>query len=307
MDASTLATAMGCSLSVAQRYVADFNVALRHAGCTTVNRAAMFCAQIGHESVGLRYMEEIASGAAYEGRADLGNIYPGDGRRYKGRGPIQLTGRHNYGQFGKWAKAQGLVSNANYFVNNPTQVATSRWGFLAASWYWTVARSQINGMCDRADVVGVTRAINGGTNGLADRISRWNRCRGMGARLLPSGANKPAPKKTASTATDPGYEDATMELPPGKGMVRYIPAAGRKPYLYVQTGYGTTLLAHEITFIGQSPKDRNKRKYTGKGYKNFKFLSDRPGPIKVPAGTMFVAIRYTLNAGKHYSATAYVG
>ena len=52
--------------------------------------------QLAHESVSLRYFEEIASGSAYEGRRDLGNIHPGDGVRYKGRGPIQLTGRSNY-------------------------------------------------------------------------------------------------------------------------------------------------------------------------------------------------------------------
>ena len=57
---------------------------------------AGFLAQLAHESGQLRYMEEIASGSAYEGRRDLGNTQPGDGVRFKGRGPIQLTGRSNY-------------------------------------------------------------------------------------------------------------------------------------------------------------------------------------------------------------------
>ncbi len=198
MDAATLSRAMGGSLSMAkyQSYAADFTSAALQAKCTTVNRMAMWCAQIGHESVGLRYMEEIASGAAYEGRRDLGNIHPGDGRRFKGRGPIQLTGRHNYGQFGKWAKSVGLVSDANYFVNNPTQVATSKWGFLAAAWYWTVARPLLNSYADAGDVVRATRAINGGTNGLADRTRRWNACRGLGTALLsrPAVVRPAAPK-----------------------------------------------------------------------------------------------------------------
>lgn len=80
MDLQTLSTAMG-NLSTAdyERFVSPFNEALFAAECTTVNRVAMWCAQVGHESGGLRYMEEIADGSAYEGRLDLGgNTQPGD-------------------------------------------------------------------------------------------------------------------------------------------------------------------------------------------------------------------------------------
>jgi len=190
MDAQTLASAMGCALKTATAHVADFNTALFQAGCTTVVRVAMFCAQIGHESVGLRFMEEIwgptAAQLGYEGRADLGNTQPGDGKRFKGRGPIQLTGRANYARFGAWAKARGLVADAGHFVDNPAMVATSQWGFLAASWYWTVARD-INPLADARDILAATRAVNGGTNGLADRTDRWNRCLTLGNALLPTG------------------------------------------------------------------------------------------------------------------------
>lgn len=188
MDAATLASVMGNVIPASKyaQYVGPFNDAMIAAKCTNPNRAAMFCAQVGHESVGLKYMEEIASGAAYEGRRDLGNTQKGDGVRFKGRGPIQLTGRANYLSFGRWCRSQGLVDRDTYFTDNPTLVATPKWGFLAASWYWTVARAALNSYADAGNVVAATKAINGGTNGLADRTARWNRARTFGTRLLPT-------------------------------------------------------------------------------------------------------------------------
>ena len=188
MDASTLADAMGCSLARAQEMCAPMNNAMIAADCTTVNRAAMWCAQIGHESAGLVYMEEIADGWAYEGRADLGNTQPGDGPRYKGSGPIQLTGRANFRRFSQWCFGNGWVPTARYFEDLPYLVREDpKWGFLAASWYWKVDRPQINAMCDNNDINGVTRAINGGLTNIDDRISRWRNCRALGTALLPEG------------------------------------------------------------------------------------------------------------------------
>lgn len=90
MDAATLAEAMGNSTGVDYaHYAGPFTQAMRTANLTTTSRAAMWCAQIGHESSGLRHMEEIASGAAYEGRHDLGNTHPGDGARFKGSGLLR--------------------------------------------------------------------------------------------------------------------------------------------------------------------------------------------------------------------------
>ena len=190
MDAATLARAMGCSRALADRYVGGFNQALVQAQCTTVNRSAMFCAQTGHESGGFKWLEEIASGAAYEGRRDLGNTQPGFGRRYKGRGIIQCTGAVNYRALSKWAHAQRLVSSPTYFYDNPHLVAQPPWAFISASWYWTVARgTRINDAADRRDITAATRLINGGTNGLADRRNRWNRCLSLGNALLPTGGS----------------------------------------------------------------------------------------------------------------------
>src|SRR5690625_1827752 len=194
MDAATLAKAMGCPRSKADQMVDAYNNAMRAANITTVNRAAMFAAQIGHESAGLVYMEELASGAAYEGRRDLGNTQPGDGRRFKGSGPIQLTGRANFTKFSKWAASKGHTKDPNLFVNKPHLVRTNPvYGFLAASWYWTVARPALNRLSDAKDLNGATRAINGGLNGLADRRARWHRRLKLGRAPLPSkGSGSPS-------------------------------------------------------------------------------------------------------------------
>jgi putative chitinase len=153
-------------------------------GCNTVLRRAMWFAQIGHESGGLRWMEEIADGSAYEGRADLGNTQPGDGKRFKGRGPIQVTGRSNYTNLSRWAFDHGLVPSPTFFVDDPAQLSSDAYGFLGVVWYWTVARPQINSLCDAGDLDGVTRAINGGLNGIDDRRNRYNHALAMGDALL---------------------------------------------------------------------------------------------------------------------------
>ncbi|WP_288833656.1 peptidoglycan DD-metalloendopeptidase family protein [uncultured Corynebacterium sp.] len=195
MDAQTLREVMGGTLPGGgyTKLIDGYNAAMRAAHVTTVERAAMFAAQIGHESVGLKYMREIASGSAYEGRRDLGNIHPGDGVRYAGRGPIQLTGRNNYRAFTKWAQANGHTTID--FEAEPHRLEEPHWGFLAASYYWVAARPQINRLADAGDLEGVTRAINGGLNGLADRRARYQRALTYGARLLPEGnESMPEPK-----------------------------------------------------------------------------------------------------------------
>ncbi|MDO4630885.1 MAG: C39 family peptidase [Corynebacterium sp.] len=148
------------------------NEAMRQAQCTSILRQAMFLAQIGHESVGLRYFREIDPGYYLRGRADLGHG-PGEGEQWRGAGPIQLTGKNNFRAFGRWCHQQGLIDDPEVFVAQPELVATPRWGWLAASYYWVVARPDINQLADRGDVVGVTRRINGGTNGLEDRRRRY--------------------------------------------------------------------------------------------------------------------------------------
>lgn len=137
---------------------------------TTPLRMAHFVAQIAHESGSFLYVEEIADGSAYEGRGDLGNTAPGDGKRFKGRGLIQLTGRANYARYGNDC---GLDC-----VDNPEQVASDPFAAVdVACWYWN--EREINRLADADDVKVVTRAINGGYNGLDDRMEYLARAKGV--------------------------------------------------------------------------------------------------------------------------------
>lgn len=186
MDALTLQKAMpGLAADRAAKLVNGANEAMLRGNITTIQRAAMFLAQVGEESVSLRYTEEIADGAVYEGRADLGNLMRGDGTRYKGRSFIQITGRHNYAEFSIWAHANGLCTTPTWFVDNPERLGWDFYAWEGAVWYWTVARSNLNYLADTSDIEGATRAINGGLNGLADRTARWRACLALGAAILP--------------------------------------------------------------------------------------------------------------------------
>ncbi len=139
--------------------------AMEEAEVNTPLRQAAFLAQLGHESCSLRYMEEIASGEAYEGRADLGNTEPGDGPRYKGRGPIQLTGRNNY-------RACGAALSLN-LEGDPEQAAQPAVGFRVACWFWT--KHKLNELADQgpSKFDAITHVINGGQNGAEDRRARY--------------------------------------------------------------------------------------------------------------------------------------
>jgi putative chitinase len=129
-----------------------------HAIDATPLRLAHFLAQLGHESDGFKAMEEYASGADYEGRQDLGNVMRGDGVRYKGRGPIQVTGRANYRRFG-----QKLGIDLE---SHPEIAALPSIGIL-------------NERADADDLNGITRAINGGLNGLPARKARLGQAKAL--------------------------------------------------------------------------------------------------------------------------------
>ena len=153
------------SMELAERYCAPLVTTMAAAQIDTPLRRAHFLAQLGHESGSLRYSSEIASGQKYEGRADLGNTSPGDGPRFKGRGLIQITGRANYTAYGK-ARGRDFITG-----NNPLLLATEpELAADCAGWFWTTRR--LNAIADADDVEKITKRINGGRNGLPDRVRR---------------------------------------------------------------------------------------------------------------------------------------
>ncbi len=141
------------------RFLPYINKYAKEYGVDTTLRMAHFLAQVAHESGEFQYRRELASGMKYEGRKDLGNTHKGDGPKYKGRGLIQITGRHNYALISK-----DLGVN---FEEYPEWLEQDEWAVASAFWFWK--RNSLNTFADRDDIVTATKRINGGTNGLAER------------------------------------------------------------------------------------------------------------------------------------------
>ncbi len=141
--------------------------AMDEAGINTKLRMAAFLAQISHESGELKWMEEIWGPSEAQKRYEppstlatkLGNTKKGDGLKFKGRGPIQLTGRSNYKACGD---ALGLD-----LIANPEAAASLEAGFRVACWFWTSRK--LNALADKSEFDAITKAINGGYNGKPER------------------------------------------------------------------------------------------------------------------------------------------
>lgn len=151
------------------KYLAPFNTSLASYKIDNPLRIAHFLSQCFHESGNLVYSEEIASGAAYEGRKDLGNTVPGDGTRFKGRGLIQVTGRNNYAAYGKYSGKNS--------VGNPALLKTPELAVDSACWFFAVFKKDIKGntlsmMADADDFLRITYFVNGGFNGIKDRFNK---------------------------------------------------------------------------------------------------------------------------------------
>ncbi|HBG40440.1 MAG TPA: chitinase [Porphyromonadaceae bacterium] len=128
-------------------------------------RQSAYLAQIIHESGSFRYTKEITSGKAYEGRVDLGNAQPGDGVKYRGRALIQITGKCNYE---KVSAALGID-----FIANPELLEQPEYAVVASCWWWY--DKGLNRLADVGKFKQITKKINGGYNGLADREFWYDR------------------------------------------------------------------------------------------------------------------------------------
>lgn len=149
----------GIKKSKLSPFIDILNDTLKKYQINTKLRVINFISQVLHESGGLQFFTEFASGSAYEGRKDLGNTNPGDGVKFKGRGAIQITGRYNYIKLSK---------DLGYdFVNDPKKLAELPWAILSAGWFWDLKK--LNQYADKDDLITITKRINGGTNGLNDR------------------------------------------------------------------------------------------------------------------------------------------
>ncbi|RMD00074.1 glycoside hydrolase family 19 protein [Aquitalea palustris] len=167
MTPEDLAAAIGCPAERASKWADPLSAAMQLYDIGTPARQAAFLAQVGHESGRLVYVRELwgptAAQQGYEGRDDLGNTVPGDGFRYRGRGLIQITGRANY---------QAMADKLNLpLVDRPELLEEPSNAALSACQFWQ--DHGLNELADAGEFVTITRRINGGTNGLADRQAIW--------------------------------------------------------------------------------------------------------------------------------------
>lgn len=153
--------------NVSDLILKDLNSCLEKFEINTPCRIRHFISQCSHESCCGIYTKELADGSAYEYRKDLGNVRSGDGRRYKGAGYLQLTGRTNYQKLANYLNDQSVMQGVDY--------VTSNYPWTSAGFWWKA--NNMNSLCDSgADCTTVTRKVNGGTNGLSDREYYYNKC-----------------------------------------------------------------------------------------------------------------------------------
>jgi putative chitinase len=160
-------------------FISALNTAMLRFSINTPKRAAAFLAQIGHESGQLHYVRELGS-EQYLSKYDTGTLATrlgntpepdGDGQKYRGRGLIQITGRDNYRQC-----SLGLFGD-DRLLFLPELLEKPQWAAESAAWFWQ--QNGLNELADRDQFNSITRRINGGLNGLQDRLQLWARARAV--------------------------------------------------------------------------------------------------------------------------------
>ena len=181
LSPEVIAKGTGATIENATKFAPYLNRYMNKYGINNAERAMMFLAQIGAESARLKATEEYASGAAYEGRSDLGNTQQGDGVRFKGRGLIQITGRANY---------QKVKDSLGWdVVNNPQLLEQPDKATEVSAWWYSQRKRDGKTLNEWADLMKpnqsvnegnnayvfeqITRAINGGVNGLESRKEKY--------------------------------------------------------------------------------------------------------------------------------------
>lgn len=160
-------------------FVSALNAAMAHRQINTPKRQAAFLAQVGHESGQLQYVRELG-GDQYLSKYDTGNlaaklgntpIADGDGQRYRGRGLIQVTGHDNY------LRCSLALFGDERLLRTPELLELPQWAAESAAWFWSV--NGLNALADQSEFNTITRRINGGLNGLQDRLELWGRARAV--------------------------------------------------------------------------------------------------------------------------------
>ncbi len=162
---------------VASTFLPVLNTCMPRWEIDNPRRVAAFLAQVGHESGQLRYVRELGSDR-YLARYDTGSLAlrlgntpqaDGDGQRYRGRGLIQVTGHNNY-----QACSRALFGDER-LLEQPQLLEQPRWACESAAWFWQ--SRGLNALADQGEFNRITRLINGGLNGLEDRLKLWARAR----------------------------------------------------------------------------------------------------------------------------------
>lgn len=160
-------------------FISALNAAIARYQITSPKRMAAFLAQIGHESGELRYVRELGSDQ-YLSKYDTGTLAlrlgntpqaDGDGQKYRGRGLIQITGRRNY-----LTCSQALFGD-DRLLRQPELLEQPQWACESAAWFWQ--SNGLNELADKDQFNTITRRINGGLNGLEDRLQLWARAKAV--------------------------------------------------------------------------------------------------------------------------------